>query len=519
MTGLVDKMVLQDIKYFLNKVNERALFQGGHAENYDDGGDAALGLNVEYFHPQITLDDRMVYIMENIVTSGDTYQNIICNTIISHFYGARGIHQVVTRNPDPKTAIVNFQRLLVDEEYRTICGNNLVDAKAQKIPIYGSTELRTSLFGSANSYVPKIYGTPRDSHPINILLWVAGFIERGIVDKMYNAKSLKEMFGVLTTIEGIGSYYGYHCATSNSVNPAIKINHDERFCVPGPGARYTLDLLFEDGCKINYGDRVIWFRENYKDLIGDIFLHPSTHNVIVDGVKILPEEQDELKTYGCEVGLCQYGVYSRLKAKPHLINRRKVARLNEDVVSKFFEGSINQVVKRQPVVTKVIDACVIKPKVMKFPFDPTKDPDKALAILQGWEPTIEPEVVEAVEEYVEEVKKAEDKTFDSMMKDAVAYEKEKAKELKIKVKKPKKSFTAGVTIEKVKIILDIIEDLEVDNFSHREINAVVMAEPDHYGLKQESNWKESWIILQWLAEKGKLKKENKRYIKCYNYEK
>ena len=183
---------------------------------------------------------------------------------------------------------------------------------------------------------------PRDAHKINILLWVASFIPRGITGRMAQVKSLNEMYDIISSLEGVGQYYGYHCSTSNSVNPRIPINHDERFCVPGPGARFTLDLMFGEGCNIPYGDRVIWFRENYKDLIGDIPLHESTHNVYVNGKKIFQEEQNDLKTYGCEVGLCQYGVYYRLRNNPHLISRRKVARTDDSVMEYFFNNNFEQ---------------------------------------------------------------------------------------------------------------------------------------------------------------------------------
>ena len=334
----ISKSTLKDIGYFFNKVNEKALYQMGLADSYDDDGDPALKLEVEYFHPQITLDDRMKYIMENIVTNQtESFYNIICNTIISHFYGARGIHQIMTRDSNPKTALVDFERLLKDGEYVDFIEHNLDEAKSLGLPIYGTTELRTSLFGAANAYKEKLTGQ-RDASLINIALWIANFINRGIIDKMYDAKSLKDMYQIITQIEGVGSYYGYHCATSNSVNPEIRINHDEKFCVPGPGARYTLDLLFGKSEKFDYGERVIWFRENYKELIGDIYLHPSTHNVIVDGKKILKEDQNDLKVYGCEVGLCQYGVYERFKRNPKLINRRKVARIDQTKIEKFYNA-------------------------------------------------------------------------------------------------------------------------------------------------------------------------------------
>lgn len=340
MEGL-NTHVMEDIGYFFNKVNDRALYNLGINDSYDDGGNKALGETVEYFHPQITLDDRMRYIAENIVYNENIDPlNRVCNTIISHFYGARGIHQTITRNPDPKTALVDFHRLLEDQDYVDELHQNLKDAHDYGIPIYGATELRTSLYGAANNYVAEKYGLEKkNADLINIALWVASFIPRGIAQKFYEVNSLEELFNHLCQIEGVGAYYGYHCSTSNSVNPGIKINHDERFCVPGPGARYTLGLLFDQNkTNMDFGEQVVWFRENYKDYIGDIPLHPSTWNIEVDGKKVFTDEQDELKTYGCEVGLCQYGVYSRLRDNPHLISRRKVTRLDEKVAADFFAG-------------------------------------------------------------------------------------------------------------------------------------------------------------------------------------
>ena len=342
MRDRVNMEVVKDIGRFFNKVNERALYNMGVLDTYSSDGDDALGETVEYFHPQITLDDRMRYIMENIVYAPISMDNIICNTIISHFYGARGIHQILTRDPNPKTALIDFERLLVDREYENKIRKNLEDAVSLGLPIYGSTELRTSLFGAANTYVAQTRNQERDAHKINILLWVASFIPRGITGRMAQVNSLSEMYEIMSSLEGVGQYYGYHCSTSNSVNPRINVNHDERFCVPGPGARFTLDLMFGEDCNIPYGDRVIWFRENYKDLIGDIPLHVSTHNVEVNGKKIFQDEQDDLKTYGCEVGLCQYGVYHRLRSNPHLINRRKVARADNSLMEYFFNNNFEQ---------------------------------------------------------------------------------------------------------------------------------------------------------------------------------
>lgn len=342
MRALVNMEIIDRIGYFFNKVNERSELTYGYREQYDSGGDEALGETVEYFHPHILYDDRMRYIMQNIVLSEMSMDNIICNTIISHFYGGRGIHQILTRDPNPQTALVDFERLLVDRNYEKMIRKNIDDAISLGLGVYGTTELRTSLFGASNQWVAETRGVERNADKINILLWVAGFIPRGITRRMAEVKSLQEMYNILTEIEGVGSYYGYHCSTSNSVNPYIPINHDERFCVPGPGARLTLDMMFGEGCKIPYGDRVVWFRENYKDLIGEIHLNPNEWNMVVKGTKIFEHEQNELKTYGCEVGLCQFGVYTRLSENPNLINKRKVARVDEAVMQNFYNNNFIQ---------------------------------------------------------------------------------------------------------------------------------------------------------------------------------
>jgi hypothetical protein len=61
----------------------------------------------------------------------------------------------------------------------------------------------------------------------------------------------------------------------------------------------------------------------------------------VNGKRILIDEQNELKTYGCEVGLCQFGVYYRLRANTHLISRRRVARADGTLMERFFANNLN----------------------------------------------------------------------------------------------------------------------------------------------------------------------------------
>lgn len=341
----IDEDIVKDFEYFLGKITEKALFDQGIIDGYDDQGIPALHSDVEYFLHMITGDDRMNYIAQNIVSIPDSQlspRNKICNTLISHFYGARGIHQTIMKESDPKKAHVDFERFLKDERYRLILRRNLQDARDKRVPIYGTTELRTSLFGAANrQYVTNHSDPDNRNHPGNILEWVANFITDETIDKILESKSLKETVQILGSIPGIGNYYSYHGSTSNSVNPVLPFNHDEKFVLPGPGCCKTLDVMFPNLIKkqMSYGDRVIWFRENQKNLIPNLTFHPHYYNIVDNnGKKIFEDEQNELKTYCTEVALCQYSVYSRLKQKPHLAKRRKVARVEHCEIKKKPKG-------------------------------------------------------------------------------------------------------------------------------------------------------------------------------------
>jgi hypothetical protein len=336
----VDINELKKFENFLHKVNEKWELQYGLRTNYDFGDDLALAPDVEFFGSFITQDDRMRYIIENIVAIPDTklsQANKIGNTIISHFYGARGIHQIMSGINDPMIAHVDFERLNKDKDYLEHIKENANIAKQSGKKFYGTTELHTSLQTAGRNFCRVKYDEPsRKSSNVDILEWIASWTTNGMIDKILEAKTLAEMFKVLTSNHGIGEYYGYHCATSNSVNTALPFHHDETFCAPGPGAKASLDNMFgplkTSGKvkKMPYGDLVIWIRENQDNIFEvPVRSHPFFHNYEIDGQKVFKHDQDDLKIYTTEVSLCQFGIYCYLSQNPHLINKRKVARLED----------------------------------------------------------------------------------------------------------------------------------------------------------------------------------------------
>lgn len=335
----LDKKEMSEFELFYTKVNERSEFFAGYRTSYVAPTDA-LGETVEYFHPTITYDDRMRYICQYIVTNPKLSEhNKICNTIISHFYGARGIHQVLSGIDDPNMAHVNFDTLAKEQTdyknnkiigpYTNWIRKHSLEQKEAGLPFWGTTELHTSLQSAGRKFVNNTYGTTDKGTPANVAEWIASWINVGIIDTMLQVKSLEELYNTFIKINGVGPYYAYHGAASNSNNPSLKAYHDERFCDPGSGAKETSTLFFPglSPKDVSLADRVIWIRENQLQLMNTPAIHKDRYNITSNGVIIYPEDQSELKTYGTEVAMCQFSVYKRLKANPHLIKHRKVARI------------------------------------------------------------------------------------------------------------------------------------------------------------------------------------------------
>ena len=327
----LNKDKFKDLLRFLGKVNENAEFRFNLRDKYinDDVNDPALAQDVEYFGMNILQDARMRYIIENIVTNEDvSIPNQICNTIVSHFYGARDIHRTITGIENPKRAIIDFERLNDGSiDYLASLKRTVKKAQASGKKLYGTTELHTSIQTAGRNFCREKYeDSNRPIEPTDILEWVASWVTDGTVSAIKDCHSLDNMYKILTSKRGVGEYYGYHCATSNSVNPSLDFNHDEDFCAPGPGARSSIDYIFDGFTgKIPYGDVVIWLCRQQDELFGNMNIHPFFHNHTVGTEKVFKDNQHNMKVYGTEVGLCQYGVYCHLRANTHLVNRRKVA--------------------------------------------------------------------------------------------------------------------------------------------------------------------------------------------------
>ena len=339
-----DKELMKDFNWFLQKINTRACIQYGFLneeyENVDRHGniDHGLGWDVEYFHPTITLDDRMRFIGTVIAQSPISLFNIVGNTFISHFYGGRGVHYLASGDDN---TLVDFDKIADgDSVYKKEIEYNLDVAKKRKQPIWGSTELHTSIQTAARNHCRTKYKKPNKKfHAIDVIEWVSSFRDSGFFDDMMKITHIKDMYALLRKQPGIGEYYGFHGAASSSVLPQVKYNHDQRFVAPGPGAVYLIKRMWPNAPKNLYDESIYFLREN-SDAIGlttNVDFHPDAFNIQTENGPLFSFDQDSLKYYGTEVLSCQFGIYLQIRHSKSMCARRKVARVqNKNTFSNLF---------------------------------------------------------------------------------------------------------------------------------------------------------------------------------------
>lgn len=327
----LDWAVVKKVEHFFTKVNERLLYKMGVLPSYSTDGDNALGEDVEYFHFNITGDDRMRYMGQNVVLEDSLNdRNKFCNAVITHLYGGRCINSLMSGITNPKKAVLDYERINSDPEYVKQIYANAAYAKLHGFKFYGTTELHTSLQTAARNFVRVKYNdATRAASNTDIVEWVASWITSGLVDDILASNKLEEAYIKINTLPGVGAYYGYHLSVDSSLIPGTKYNHDEPFCVPGPGCCATLDMMFptlkSSIKKMPYGELICWIEQNQKRLYPSVPFHQALWNITNpdNGKKVFSFEQDKFMVYGLEVGHCQYGIYDRLTKNPHLIEKRR----------------------------------------------------------------------------------------------------------------------------------------------------------------------------------------------------
>lgn len=348
-----------------------------HREEFGTGF-VVSGRPVPYFHPNRSFHDEVIWLNSRLYYDKSvSFENKLVNSAIVKFYGPSRTLDIITGWAEDlgyltrtQTPYIDFSLLQVDEDYEYTLMRNIELASANKVQIWGTTELRTSLQVSSRNYaranpnvidrrgvvnpntnsviIAKGDGDPnRKMRTSDMIAWIKHLTPEWV--KFYSSKpTMKESYEYLTAIRGIGPYYGYHFSSNLARMPGvgsaslIDREHSEAFStlgithgnldenadyvVAGPGACSTLKSLFPD-TPIN--DRTSMYlilkirdaQQKYLDISSEMdykYLKEAT-------------ELGQFTTFGVEIACCQFNVFTRLATNDTAAAARANAPISKEV--------------------------------------------------------------------------------------------------------------------------------------------------------------------------------------------
>ena len=509
-----------------------------HREDHDIFGHGfqVNGNAVPYFHPNRSFHDEIIWLNEHVFYNPDCkFEDKLINAAIVKFYGPSNTISILTRNTG-KNFIV-YERLIHDDDYVAQCMKNIHDATDNKEKIFGTTELRTSLQTESRNYTRQIV-TPYDKllgqqndpnrkgRSSDIFHW---FRKLGPEFKEFYSKepTMEESFKFLTSFRGIGNYYGYHFSTNLARMPKIgteallregsdygKLDEDDDFVAPGVGAMNTIKWFFEHlNFSVNdkVGAHVIRAikedQNNFFDFKGESLMHAQ-----------VVSETGKFTTFGCEISCCQFSVFQRLRFNEKLARKRSDAPIGKEVIG-----------GKKPIAKDLEESCVlITEENMKdftklpenyndpFPELHLKDPNslkRKLDVVETVNNILTEELKKSTEKVQGEKRKSKANivpTDKNLLKALAAKSKASIAEKLSKTPKKKKKSSAKIAPEKIDLIKNIIEEIGLEEFSHSDVLEAVQAKGG-LGLKLDSNWKESWAIMQEMVKQNMLEKNGRKY--------
>ena len=323
----IDRDRCAELEAYLLRMQERALADAGRLK-YNDEADAALHRRVMYFQPILcTPCDRREVARTIVANPAISESDKVLNIMLTYMYGPTWTYLYLTGKTDPMLAHVLFDWVAKDPDYVQEIRENIAYARLHGHSMWTTTELHTSLQTEARNYVRKRYNQPdRKADSLDLIEWLASFKKAGVIDKIVKAKTLEEGYDALTSVRGIGPYFGWNSIAMIANCSFVPYTHDELFCAPGGGAISTLEYLFEPlreaGHSLRHGPLISWLRLHQRELFPNLYIDTIFQNMDTSYGKLLREDQTEYTTNSFEVGCCQFSVYRKFKENPVLIDRR-----------------------------------------------------------------------------------------------------------------------------------------------------------------------------------------------------
>ena len=317
------------------------------------------GQAVPYFHPNRTFHDEVIWLNENLYYNESVcFEDRLINSCLVKFYGPSNTLRIMSR--DTGIGWVSYKRLVEEKEYRCQVMENLhraVNSNSEKI--FGTTELRTSLQTASRNYTRVIetefdrkhnkFNPTRSGRSGDIFYWFT-LLGPKFVEFYKTKPTMEQSFNFLSSFGGIGNYYGYHLSSNLARMPYLgtllekdaetgNLDEDDDYIATGVGAMNTVQWFLDGIVKSPnraVGDRMVnAIKRDQKSFIcGN---SEEDWNILKDVSEI-----ERFTTFGCEISLCQFSVFLRLRENSKLALKRALAPISQESEEKCVLNEIVQ---------------------------------------------------------------------------------------------------------------------------------------------------------------------------------
>ena len=245
--------------------------------------------NYKFCNVRREMDRESRWLIKNISKSKDlTYENKLLNSILFRLINKSQTIEIF--------GLLDFENLNL--EWIT---KKLVEyTKKNNGYVYFSNAFFTS--------GPKVQANKLFQEKENIVLKIIKLVDyynkKGILSKIKNAKSQKEIYESLLEFKGLGKFLAYQIFVDFTYIEEFPFSENE-FVVSGPGCEKGLKLIFEDFDGLNYEEALFWLRDNQNKIFKEFGYDPEIL------FKDLPEYDRFLNVMSLENCMCETSKYIR----------------------------------------------------------------------------------------------------------------------------------------------------------------------------------------------------------------
>jgi hypothetical protein len=233
-------------------------------------------------------DKESIWLIKNIISSNLSYKNKLLNIILFRLIN--------------KSETIKIFGLLDFND------KNIQKIK-QKLSNFKNKNLNYIYFSNAFfTSGPKVVANkifPEENNMIiKIILLVNEYKKLGLIKCIIKSKTQKEVFEILSSMQGIGKFLAYQIFVDFSYMKEFSFSENE-FVVSGPGCEKGLNLLFKNRNNLTDEELLFWLRDNQMNVLDKFGYDPD--RLFSD----LSKEDRYLNVMSLENCMCELSKYVR----------------------------------------------------------------------------------------------------------------------------------------------------------------------------------------------------------------